>query len=97
MKPAWQIKIAKERIDILFKEAQKMVKEDPNLAKRYVELARKIGMRYNVRIQKEFKRQYCKYCKAFLLPGFSSRQRLKKGILHITCLGCDKVMRIPYK
>ncbi len=96
MKPQWQTKIAKERIEILFNEARKMVKEDQKLAKRYVKLACKIGMRYNVRLGL-FKRNYCKYCHSFLLPGFNSKQRLKNGILHITCMQCNKIRRIPYR
>lgn len=93
-KPEYQLKIARERISILFDEAEKMAKEDKALARRYVQLARKIGMRYNVRLPRELKRKYCKYCKNLLLD---SQHRLKKGILVIKCKSCGRIIRYPYK
>ena len=59
-KPEEQIKIAKERIAILFKEADK----EPDMAKRYMKLAKKIGMRYNVRLG-SLKRRFCKECHSY--------------------------------
>jgi ribonuclease P protein subunit RPR2 len=94
-KPEYQIKIAKERIEILFKEAEKMVKEDPKLANRYVKLARKIGMRYNVRLGKDLKRKVCKYCKGFLYPGVTCQTRVSDGYVKIKCLHCNRVLRYP--
>lgn len=95
-KPEDQIKIAKERIDILFKEAENVVRERPDLAKRYVKLAKKIGMRYNVRLGK-LKRKFCKYCYSFFLPGLTCSQRLRKGRITIKCFSCNKTIRYPYK
>jgi ribonuclease P protein subunit RPR2 len=92
-KPEWQLKIAKERIDILFDEASKSKEKD--LQKRYVQLARKIGMRYNVRLTSEQKRHYCKYCESYF--SGEAKRRLKEGILIITCPACKKVNRFPYK
>ncbi len=98
-KPAWQKAIAKERIETLFSEAGKIFKKNSNLSKRYVELARNIGMRYRVRIPKEFKRLYCKNCHAYLKPGVNctvrlSQKRFPKVV--ITCNECGAVMRYPY-
>ncbi len=90
-KPAWQLKIAKERIDILFKEAQKT--KEKKLQNRYVELARKIGMRYNVKIESKYRRKYCRYCYAYL----TSKRRLVKGNLVVNCIDCKKTNRYPYK
>jgi ribonuclease P protein subunit RPR2 len=93
-KPEYQVKIAKERIDTLFDEAEKIRKENPKLAQRYIVLAKKIGMRFNVRIPKHLKRKYCKYCYSSL-PA--SGRRLKNGIINIKCLNCNKMIRFPYK
>jgi ribonuclease P protein subunit RPR2 len=93
-KPEYQLKIARERIEILFDEAEKARKDGPDLAKRYVQLAKKIGMRYNVRIPKHLKRKYCKYCYS-MLPA--EGRRLKNGIVTIKCLSCNKTIRYPYK
>jgi ribonuclease P protein subunit RPR2 len=95
-KPETQIKIAKERIEILFKEAESVVSKRPDLAKRYIKLAKKIGMRYNVRLG-EFKRRFCKYCYSFLLPGVTCSQRLRNGRITIKCFSCNKTIHYPYK
>lgn len=94
-KPAWQIKIAKERIALLFEEARKIVAQDKALANRYIELARKIGMRYNVRMPKELKRKICKGCKAYLSPA-TARYSTKNKILRIQCMACKRVNRYPF-
>ncbi len=96
-KPLAEIKIAKERIDILFKEAEKMVKKDKKLANRYVYLARKIAMRYNLKLPRKYKRRFCKYCYAYLYPGITSEHRIKKGKINIKCFACNKTTHIPYK
>lgn len=90
-KPHDQVKIAKERIDILFKEAEHA---DKKLADRYVQIARKIGMRYNVRMG-EHKRSFCKYCYSYIPK--TSHRRLKNGLLKITCSSCKKIINFPYK
>ena len=90
-KPEYQKKIAAERIRILFKEA---VNADAGMAKKYISLAKKIGMRYNVRIPKKFKRMYCKYCFSLLS---NSKRRLKNGKLTIKCFSCNRTMRYLYK
>ena len=95
-KPEEQIKIAKERIDILFSEADKTIREDPELAKRYMKLAKRIGMRYNVRLG-TLRRRFCKQCYSFFLPGFNCTKRIKKGKITIKCFGCNKTIRYPFK
>src|SRR5207247_4391498 len=65
-------------------------------ARRYVELARRIGMRYNVRVPAPFKRSFCKKCFAFLLPSVSARIRVGEGRVVVTCGACGAVQRDPY-
>jgi len=58
-------RIAQERMDILFRLAEReALQRREARARRYVDLARRIGMRYNVRIPAEFKRRFCKGCGA---------------------------------
>jgi len=94
---AWK-KIAKERIRILFDLAEEVIEKHPERSKRYVELARKIGMRYNVRIPKDLKRKFCKKCLSYLKPGVNCRVRTSEGkqAVIITCLECGEVARYPY-
>jgi ribonuclease P protein subunit RPR2 len=92
-----EVKIAKERINILFGEARKRFHEDSKLSDRYVEIARKIGMKHKVRIPKEFKRRFCKNCHKYLVPGVNCRVRLCKSKVVYYCQSCKNYMRIPYK
>ena len=91
-KPEWQLKIARERIGILFDEASKV--KSKTLQKRYMQLAKKIGMRYNVRLGNK-KRWFCKYC--FYYFGADVSRRLKNGAVIIKCPGCHKITRQIYK
>ncbi|MEM5875278.1 MAG: ribonuclease P [Candidatus Aenigmatarchaeota archaeon] len=98
-KPNWQRKIAKERIEILLELAEKEVKKNPERSKRYVELARIIGKRYNIRLTKEQKNKFCKKCNIILIPGFSMKTWLdsKNKTKVVKCLFCKNLYRIPYK
>ncbi len=98
-KPEWQTNIAKERIEILFSQAEKEFKKKPERSRRYVELAQKIGLRYNVRLSKDQKRKFCKKCDTILKPGITSQVRLDKTTktINVQCLNCKKVYRYPYK
>ncbi|NOX71844.1 MAG: ribonuclease P [Candidatus Micrarchaeota archaeon] len=92
-------KIARERIDILFSEAERRYHENPDLSKRYIHIARKVGMKCNVSIPRRLKMRFCKKCGAYLVPGSSSRVRIdsqKKNVV-ITCLRCGFSRRYPYK
>ncbi|MFH8080777.1 MAG: ribonuclease P [Candidatus Aenigmatarchaeota archaeon] len=97
-KPRWQIQIAKERIGILLSLARKIVEKHPERAKRYIQLARKIGLRYNVRLGK-LKRTFCKNCNIPLIAGKTCLHRLdsSKKTLNIICKSCGNIIRIPYK
>ncbi|MCW4032308.1 MAG: ribonuclease P protein component 4 [Candidatus Bathyarchaeota archaeon] len=91
-------KIARERIEILMKLAQKSVHEDPDLAKRYVTLARKIGMKCQLRLPKNLKMFICKGCGNLLVPGTNCRVRLRSdngSRVVLTCLKCNTVKRFP--
>lgn len=89
--------IAAERIEELFKQAAIMFKEDKEFSKKYVQLARKISMRYNVRIPEKLRRKYCKKCYSYLVEGKNLKTRIKDGRIIRHCLECDNVSRIPFK
>ena len=96
-KPEWQLKIAKERIEILFKLAKKELEKHPKRSIKYIKLARKIGMRYNIRLSKERKSSFCKYCNILLYTGKTAEEIKSKfsGFKTIKCLNCDKIKKIP--
>ena len=93
-------RIAMQHIKTLFHLARETIHENPDLAQRYVSTARKIAMAAKVRLPKEYKRQICKSCKSFILPGINSRVRVRQRRephMVITCLRCGKQTRIPLK
>jgi len=92
--------IAFKRIRILFNLARREAYERPELADRYVNIARKIAMKVRVHLPKEFRLLVCRHCKRFILPGVSCRVRIqprREPHITITCLHCGNHMRIPYK
>jgi ribonuclease P protein subunit RPR2 len=88
--------IARERMDILFNKAGEVFSKDRKLAQRYVTLARRIGMRYNVRLTKKDKLEACKNCNSFLVPGINCRIRTHATRVVISCLECGHIRRVPF-
>jgi ribonuclease P protein subunit RPR2 len=90
--------IAMQRIQTLFRLAKETFHKDPALAQHYVDTARKIAMAAKIRLTTEYRRQICRHCKSFILPGIDSRIRIKQQRephVVITCLKCGKQTRIP--
>jgi ribonuclease P protein subunit RPR2 len=88
--------IAKERVDKLFKEAEKAAASgDLESANRYVEMAWKIKLKFKIKLTNYQKRIFCKKCLKFLLAGKTGTYRTENKQLIIHCLGCDDVKRIP--
>jgi ribonuclease P protein subunit RPR2 len=86
-KPDFLLRIVRERIEILFKLAENELKSHPERASRYVSLARKLGMKYNVRFPKRLKRKFCKKCGILWIPGYNLKVRLnsRKGVMEYRC------------
>ncbi|MCD4702903.1 MAG: ribonuclease P [Methanosarcinaceae archaeon] len=88
--------IAAERMVVLFGLAQSTYATHPDRSDRYVDLARRVGMRYRVRMPSALRRRICRKCHSFLVPGSSARVRLHGRYLTITCSKCGNHMRYPY-
>jgi len=95
-KKVWIKDMAAQRMVRLFDLADESFDEDPGLSKRYVFLARRIGMRHRVRMPSYLKRRICKGCGAYLVPGVSCRVRMRSGRVVTTCMECGHHKRIPY-
>jgi ribonuclease P protein subunit RPR2 len=90
------VDIARERMELLMEQAdQAALAARMDLADRYVDIARRVGMRYNVRFPAMYRRRFCKECYRYLLPGSTSRTRLNRGRVVTTCFRCGHVMRRP--
>jgi ribonuclease P protein subunit RPR2 len=88
--------IARERIVLLMEQADRAALDGKmDQADRYVEMARRVGMRYNVRIPPVYRGRFCRACYAYMMPGSTARNRLKRGKAVTTCLRCGHVKRVP--
>ncbi len=90
MKDRALINISRERINTLFAEAMKA--DDVKLARRYIEIMEKIGMRMNIIVEGDIKRRYCKKCKA---PYKNISVTLKNKMVFVHCPYCGDIRRIP--
>lgn len=89
------IRVATERVTELFGLAAVEAARGPeSFADRYVQLARKVGTRYNVRLLPEYRELYCRGCSVYWVDGRTVRTRLRAGHRVQTCLVCGRVRRV---
>ena len=91
-------KIVKERIAILLALAKKEQKDKPKRSKRYIELAQKLGTRYNIRLSREQRTWFCKKCRSAWIPGYNVKVRVRsrEGAVEYLCQ-CGNALKLPYK
>lgn len=91
--------LAAQRIRRLITLAQAHVRKEGATpeSKRYVALARRIGMRYQVSLPRDVRRLVCRECGALLVTGATARHRITNGRVTITCLACGAVKRYPFR
>jgi ribonuclease P protein subunit RPR2 len=92
-----QKKLALDEITALFKQAKDTFNKDHALADKYIKKARRIALKYKVKLPLKFKRSICKNCHSYLIPGRNCRVRTHKGHVVYYCLECKGFMRIGYK
>jgi ribonuclease P protein subunit RPR2 len=92
------IRVARERIADLFGLAEQEARGGRSpLPDRYVQLARRIGTRYNVRLLVEYRDLYCRGCSAYWVEGRTVRTRLRGARRTQTCLKCGRIRRVPIR
>ena len=98
-KPEWQKELAEERIAILFGEALKAAKSNKQVrSNRYVFLARKLAMKFNLRLNREQRRKFCHKCYAYFLPGNNVQVKINSKLkaVEYLCKACKHTNRYPY-
>ena len=83
-------------VKFLTDSAVSLSKTNPAIAKEQAALARKVKLKFNVRLDRSLTRFTCRGCKGLLVPGVNARVRLGHGkvtILRVTCLDCGHVNR----
>jgi len=96
-KPDKQVKMAKRRIKFLFDEAKDSFKKDIKQSDKYMKLARRIAMRYKIKLPSELKRRICKHCHRYLVPGVNCRVRIHKHRVIHYCMNCRHYTRHPVR
>ena len=88
--------IATKRIEILFTNAVSNARLEPDLAERQALLAKKISMKYKIKMPYEIRSCFCKKCKKFIVPGINARVRVGRSnvkSIRITCNFCTHTYR----
>ncbi len=93
-----------ERMQILIQNAVSNARKNPELAERQASLAKKMSMKYRVRMPYDLRMNFCKKCKKFIVPGFTARIRIGRSnikSIRITCKFCNhtyrKIIKKPVK
>lgn len=93
-------KVAKEDaaalVKLLTESAVSISHSNLELAKVQAALARKVKLKFNVRLDAPLRRLTCRGCKTLIVPGVNARVRLghgKQTVLRITCIECGRVNR----
>jgi len=89
--------IAEQRIEILFEQALETAKKNLTLAQRQIQIARRIAMKYNIRLPYEKRQLVCRGCKKLIIPGLNATVRLGRNpkAIRIRCLECGHIYRRP--
>jgi RNase P subunit RPR2 len=83
-------------VKLLTESAVSLSHSNPKIAKEQAALARKVRLRFNVRLDPSLRAFSCRGCKGLLVPGVNARVRLghgKETIIRITCADCGHVNR----
>jgi len=80
----------------LTESSVRLAQEDLAMAKKQAAKARRLRLRFNIRLDDSLKRYTCRGCKNLIVPGVNARVRLGHGkptVLRITCTECGRVNR----
>jgi len=94
---AQQRKIALFEVENILNKAKENFDNKPDLAHKYAKKARRLALKYKLKLPLKLKRKICKNCLCYLVPGKNLRVRTNRGHVVYYCLNCKKFMRIGYR
>tara|TARA_B100002003_G_C14078879_1_gene519035 strand:- start:565 stop:876 length:312 start_codon:yes stop_codon:yes gene_type:complete len=68
-----------------------------DMANKWAQKARRVGMKYKVNMPTQLRRQICKKCHAFLVVGKNLMIRTKEGNVVYHCKECKHMMKYRYR
>ena len=83
-------------VKLLTESAVSLSHTSPEIARQQAALARKVRLKFNVRLDPSLRGFTCHGCKGLLVPGVNARVRLGHGkptVLRVTCADCGHVNR----
>jgi len=83
-------------VRLLTESAVSLSHTNPSIAREQAALARKVKLKFNVRLDPSLTRFTCRGCKGLLVPGVNARVRLGHGkptIIRVTCSECGHINR----
>jgi len=90
-------------VRLLTESSVNLARKDLGMAKQQAALARRVRLRFNIRLDPSLKRYTCRGCKSLIVPGVNASVRLghgKPAAIRITCSECGrvnrKILRRPY-
>jgi len=91
--------LARQRIRWLLSIADKVHREDPWLADRYVKIAMRLAQKARIHYPPELKARACRKCGTYLAPGVTAQVRILGGgrekYVAVKCLKCGYQRRYP--
>lgn len=88
--------VAEERVETLASLARETAADDPELARAYVRLARRVAERNRITLPRRFRQYTCDRCDRYRRPGETARVRVRDGTVVVTC-ECGAIDRFPYR
>ena len=83
-------------VAFLTESAVNLSHTNPAMAREQAALARRVKLKFNVRLDPSLTRFTCRGCNGLLVPGVNARGRLghgKQTVLRVTCADCGRVNR----
>jgi ribonuclease P protein subunit RPR2 len=87
-------------MQILYEKALDAIKTDPERARRYIHLLRRIAQRTRTKIPQHIKQYICKKCNTPLIPGYNATTRInqrREPHITTTCQTCGNITRRPIR
>ncbi|MGH2524965.1 MAG: ribonuclease P protein component 4 [Anaerolineales bacterium] len=87
--------LARQRAELLLDYALETASGDLVCAQRQAALARRLCLKYNVRLGYGYRQLFCRRCTRFIVPGLNARVRLRPSPpgVRLTCLECGVTYR----
>lgn len=86
-------KPSKKKVLERIRSLLEMAGKEPGRTDAYVKLAHRLRLKHKIRLPRELKRKYCKYCLTYWAAGKVRVRTRPKSVVY-TCLECGRYTRL---